>query len=73
MPCLGLNSSEDIVADRKYACSDALLVVAAEGLLVTGCSDDNSLTMLLEKIYIDVSLFLLVLVGVLLYSCTLML
>jgi hypothetical protein len=47
-------------------------MITAEGLLITGCSDDNSLTMLLEKIYIVVSVFLLVLVGILLYSCTLM-
>ncbi len=63
---------EDVVADRKYACSDALLVITAEGLLVACCSNGNSLTMLLEKVYIDVSLFLLVLVGILLYPCTLM-
>jgi hypothetical protein len=68
---LALNSSEDIVADRKYACSDALLVITAEGLLIAGCSDGKSFTMLLEKIYIDVSLLLLVPVGVLLYLCTL--
>ncbi len=70
---MALNSSEDIVADRKYVCTDALLVIIAEGLLIAGYSDGNSFPMLLEKIYIDISLLLLVLVGVLLYSCTLML
>ena len=69
---MGLNSSEDIVADRKNACSDTLLVITAEGLLIACCSNGNSLTMLLEKVYIDVSLFILVLVGMLLYSSTLM-
>jgi hypothetical protein len=62
---LALNSPEDVVADRKYACSDALLVIPTKGLLVACCPEGNPFSMFLEKVHVVVSLFLLNLVGVL--------